>query len=397
MKKIIFIALLAAAVAAAIQSGLFPSFTGQEPEPPACAPTAVERGDVALKISGRGVLKPRQITGAAADGPGQVEEILVREGQVVKKGQNLIKVKALSSYGARYQEIRRQYTNAGARLAIAREAYEKQKQLFEAGIVSEQKVREARRAEEAAHREMDFVKERIQLFERETGFAFDAGAAAIDEVYAYITAPISGTVLAIHTVVGARVSPGGGPEVPPPLIVADLNRIVVEYEVSEIDVHKIAIGQAANIRLENRPQGVIAGKISSIASLASGHRRLLGGEGADDLVYFQVKIAMEQTVPGLKVGLPCHVDIILEKRENVLVIPVEAVARNEEGQFVFRVEEGDFARQKIETGLEDENRVEVTAGLSEGTTVCRNPLAVMEWEEQNQQRASRSFIDKWFD
>jgi len=387
LKKIIISGLLAIAFFAWFGYFTLELLSNHEPKPPTCKAVQIKRGDIHLKISGRGVIKPKQIVEIMPRRPGQVQRVMVKEGQNVRKGQKLIKIKPEPNYTLNLHDIKQHLNNSNIKLKIEKKNLERQKQLLLEGLVAQMKVEDAEKAYAAAVREANSALARSKIFKKETGLNLDTpnNDSPASHIYLFITAPISGTVLDIDTNIGEIVTSNYSYyQYNPLMIIADMSQFLIEYKLNEIDIDKIKIGQEAEIRLDSHPDTVLYGIITKVSAIASKSRERPDIIEQNDLVYFKVTILLNQSHIGLKIGMSCRVTIIYNKKENVLLAPVEAVAKNKGNKFIYTIKDGSFIRQNVITGISDENFVEIKSKLAEGTLLCSYPLTVLEWEEHGQ-------------
>ena len=183
--------------------------------------------------------------------------------------------------------------------------------------------------------------------------------------------------------------------------IGDPSEMIVESSISEVDVGRLEVGQEVKIVADSFPEDVYSGKVKYIAPAG----QILQGS---NIVTFEVKIEIEDHDAKLKPGMSCDIDIIFDTRENVLVIPVEAVyevmKKDVEGEettqvdyrVVYRWEGEDFKEVRIETGLESSTRIEIISGLSEEDEVSLE--ASMRYKEfrdkESKAEAERTIISQ---
>ncbi len=399
MKKIILSCLLAIAIFVWLGDDVLELLSGHAPEQPTCQAVQIKRGDIYLKISGRGVIKPKQIIKVIPRKTGQILKIMVKEGQTVKKGQRLIKIKPETNYTLKLYDIKQGLTDSNVKLKTTKKNLERQKQLLSEGLVAQIKVEDAEKAYAAAVRGANAALARSKIFEKDTGIKIDDlkidSPASIPQIFSYITAPISGTVLDISIHIGEIITPNPSfYQYNPPIIIADMRQFLVEYEVNEIDVDKIKIGQVAEIRLDSYPDTVFYGSITKVPAIHSQPPDRPGIRRQSNLVFFKVTILLKRADIDLKIGMSCRVNIILKKIENIQLAPVEAIAKNNGKKFIYIMKNGSFIRQIVTTGVSDENFIEIKSKLADDTLLCNHPLTVLEWEEQRRIFNQQSFIEK---
>ena len=167
-----------------------------------------------------------------------------------------------------------------------------------------------------------------------------------------LTAPIAGIVTGLTTtVVGDTVGITDG------LTVVDPQSLYFEIEVDESDVGKIRLNQPVQISLDAFESEEFSGIVQKI-----GFESRLSSTGAT--VYPVWVVFSPEALSKLRLGMNGDADIVLQRKENVLKLPIEAVV---DGEVTLTGEPE--KKVKVETGLESEMEVEITSGLSEGVKV----------------------------
>jgi HlyD family secretion protein len=176
---------------------------------------------------------------------------------------------------------------------------------------------------------------------------------------ATLLAPFDGTVIAVNIeigqVVGAGV-PGGA------IVLADLSDLYLDLTVDEVDVVRLKEGMPVEITLDALPGRSFRGHIDAIAPAAT---------EAGGAATYRVRVVLDERDPVLRAGMSANVEIEVERRENVLLVPNAAVRRDRETgrAFVYRVV-GDRAEEvEIRLGAQGETESEVLEGLQEGDRV----------------------------
>ncbi|WP_376791815.1 efflux RND transporter periplasmic adaptor subunit [Thermoflexus sp.] len=177
---------------------------------------------------------------------------------------------------------------------------------------------------------------------------------------ATLTAPFDGTVIALNIEVGQAVGagvPGGA------IVLADLSDLHLDLTVDEVDVVRLKEGMSVEITLDAMPGRTFRGHIESIAPAA-----IESGGAAT----YRVRVILDERDPALRVGMSATVEIEVERRENVLLVPNAAVRRDRETgrAFVNRVVGDRVEEVEIRLGAQGETESEVVEGLREGDVVA---------------------------
>ena len=261
-----------------------------------------------------------------------VEEVVVREGQRVTKGQVLGRF--------RQDIVSTAAASATAQLKSAAADYERQKNLLAEGAVSQRDVEAA----EATWR------------------AAQAQEAAADKRLADATvrSPGAGWVTERAVQSGSRVGSGD-----PLFVVADTRELEFEASVSSEYVRLVRPGAAVRLEVTGFESGTINGRVARVNPQADPATR-------------QVKVYV--TVPNVETrlvaGLFASGHVLTQEARRVLAVPSASVRREGDATFAWVIEGGRLAKKPVKTGLRDESRdlVEVLDGLGEGATVVVGPV-----------------------
>jgi HlyD family secretion protein len=134
----------------------------------------------------------------------------------------------------------------------------------------------------------------------------------------------------------------------------------IEVDIYEEDIVKVKIGEPVDITLTAFPDQILKGKVFSIDPA----EKLIEG-----VVYYKVTINFLELKKGIKPGMTADITIRAAKKDDVLLVPKEAV-EDIDGQRTVQIRKnGEIETRKIETGLEGEDFFEVVSGLKEGEEV----------------------------
>lgn len=180
-----------------------------------------------------------------------------------------------------------------------------------------------------------------------------------------VKAPISGVVSSRAVQKGQIISSGitnvgGGTAV---LTLSDLSRIFVLASVDESDIGRVRLDQPVDITVDAHPGMKFSGNVVRIATK---------GVNVSNVVTFEVKIEVTgENKKLLKPEMTANVQIIQQRKENVLLVPVQAVIRKEgDKRFVtVQKEAGGSEQRPVEVGISDASQMEIASGLEEDETV----------------------------
>ena len=180
-----------------------------------------------------------------------------------------------------------------------------------------------------------------------------------------ITAPISGTVITKNTKVGDKISANGNAATTL-AVIYDLSQLTFEMSVDELDVQNVKVGQTVEISADAFEGQVFSGTVTNV-SLASSY--------SNGVTNYPVTVTLDE-VGDLLPGMNVDGNIILSQAEDVLVVPVDCLMR---GNRVYVKDDSvtevqgsvpaGFRAVEVETGLMNDDYVEIVSGLSEGDEI----------------------------
>ncbi len=172
-----------------------------------------------------------------------------------------------------------------------------------------------------------------------------------------ITAPLSGIVLEKMVELGTLVGIGT-----PVAIVANTETVKVKTDIIEKDLGKVFLGQKAFIKVDAYPEEIFEGLVSKIAPAADSLSKK-----------FPLEISIDNHDQRLKPSMFARVSLEIEKKENTLKVPFEALVRSDDGEtnipMVFVVRDNQAFLMEVGVGLINETEIEVLQGLNEGDLI----------------------------
>jgi len=200
---------------------------------------------------------------------------------------------------------------------------------------------------------------------------FDLNKAVLDyEIadlavkYATIYSPIKGIVTKVDSpVAGVNITPATAT-----FIIADPEAVYFEADVDEVDVGGVKEDQPAILNLDAYPQEEIKTTVYQVGFQAKTTR---GGGTA-----FPVKIKLpDNKDQKFKLGMNGDVDIIINKKEDILVAPLSALIKRKGKYYVFLVKNGVAQKQEVQIGLKTDEEVEIVKGLRENDRIVIEKLS----------------------
>ena len=191
------------------------------------------------------------------------------------------------------------------------------------------------------------------------------------QVY-YLYSGIAGTVMDVTVQTGDSVS-----AIFPCVSISDLSKLCIRAEADETSVKKLKTGQSCTISIPALTEEQSAGTITEISPYAATSLSLLGDSGAQT----EVIVSIEGN-PALKPGYTASVRVITDICHDAVLVPFEAIAQDENNvEYVMVYRQGRAVRQNITTRYELENQAEVTSGVAGGDLLILSPDGIKEGEK----------------
>lgn len=186
-----------------------------------------------------------------------------------------------------------------------------------------------------------------------------------------IMAPEDGIIMFAKDWMGKKLSKDSeiGPWNPLIATLPDMSVVISESYIKEIDIAKVSVGDSVRITIDALPGKQFPGKIYHIATIGEEHKNF-------DMKVFKVMIRFDHSDKDLKPGMNSNNDVILEKHDNSLLVPLEAVFASNGESYVYTKKDGKWSPQVIRTGADDETNIVVLDGLTEGDKILMHKPAV---------------------
>lgn len=322
------------------------------------APGSVEATIVNTRA---GTVKSCQRSDLAPITGGQIAKIWVKEGDHVQKGQVLLELWN-QDLQAQRELAQRQLTMAQERrretcilAENARRESNRTQQLVEQGFVSSQRADDANANARSRQASCEAASTDIKRAEAQ----IRVSQAGIDRTV--IVAPFSGVIGKISGELGEFTTPSPpGIPTPPTIDLIDDSCLYVTAPMDEVDAPKIKVGQEARITLDAMPGKIFPGRIRRIAPYVTEIEKQ--ARTVDIEVDF-----LQVPADTLLVGYSADVEVVLERKDDVLRIPTQAIRQDKK---VWLVDTNDrLAEQTLETGLSNWSFTEIRTGLKAGDRV----------------------------
>lgn len=329
---------------------------------------SVVKGDVQKTVLASGALQAAEQVDIGAQVSGQIKSILVQEGQRVKKGDLLAIIDprlAETELKLAKAELENAEANLEARrinLKQLQADWERHQRLMQTHATTKKETEEAKSRLDVAKAEiriaqsnLDSARIKVEKAETELG-------------YTEIRSPLDATVISVFAQSGQTLATTQ--QVPVLMKLADIDTMKVNAKVSEADVIHIQAGAPVVFTLLGEPGYQFHGQLDAV-KLAPVHITDVT-ESANNAIYYYATFKVPNPQRKLRISMTAAVTIILDKRENVLTIPLSALGRMiAQDQYHVTVlrENGEKEQVAVKIGLKDEAKVEILEGLAEGDEV----------------------------
>lgn len=400
-------------------------------EMPKVAIDKVQRNTIAETVSASGKIQPEIEVKISPDVSGEIVGLYVKEGDKVKKGDLLVKIKPdiynslLDRSNAAMNTAKANLANAQSRLVQVESQFKKvdisftrSKKLHIDKLISDSEYESALSAYEVAKAEVDASRQSVVA----ARFNVASSQASVKESKdnldkTTIFSPVDGTISRLNVELGERVvgtSQMAGTEI---MRVANLTSMEVNVDVNENDINRISLGDTAIIEVDAFLDKKFKGIVTEIANSAS-----ILGSAVDQVTNFAVKIRIlaEEDSAGLSAkkvtvfrpGLTATVEIQTQKMVNILTVPIQAVTtrsdsdqaktpaitknktdkknaspstESENGlkECVFVFSNGKVKQVNVKTGIQDDINIEIKSGLKEGDEVVSAPYLAISKKLKN--------------
>jgi RND family efflux transporter MFP subunit len=310
----------------------------------------VTRGDIVKTVLVDGNLEMPNKAYLSFGTIGTVTEVLVSQGDNVTKDEVLARLDA-PSLESSVEMAELQVEIAENQVKAARAQYEIAQTNLDEGVLGQ--------SEDVLEQQVDMAKASWETAKLNLEIAeLNLESAKLNLDKAIIVAPFDGVVTDITITEGEEISTAT--LATPAISLVDNSEMEMRGFIDEIDVAMVKVGQAANITLDALPDEEIKGSVAFI-SLVSTIRA--------GVVSYETTITLENPVAGLRDGMSATAEVIIERRDNVLLIPNRAIRETSKNPKVVVLVDKQEEEREITLGLSDGINTEVLSGLEEGERV----------------------------
>jgi HlyD family secretion protein len=335
----------------------------------------IQRGDIEHRVVATGKIEPLSKVEIRSKVNGIIRTISVDEGDRVTKGQVIIELDrdiltsqlneaqaALEKARARYEQA--QIEASTVDLDSAQRKYDRMKKLFAQGLTSSEQIEDAQTGLEMAKQAYEAKKAAVAMAKAELSAAKAAVEMAENELrYATIVSPVDGIVLHRDVDVGSAVSSVISTLGTLLMTLGDVQEMHMVGDIDESDIGLVKEGMPARISVESYSERTFHGRVKRIAPI---------GVEKDRIMNFEIEATIEDADVPLRTNMTADAEIIVNKHENVLLVPQNALRFERSKSFVETPDPSQpTGKRRIDVtlGISGKDFSEVLSGLEEGDEV----------------------------
>lgn len=346
------------------------------------------------KVSATGKIQPELEIKLSSEVSGEIIELPIKEGQMVKKGDLLVRINpdiyqsVVKRSAASLETVRASLQQADANFKEAQENYNRNKILFDKGVISKSDWDKATSTYEVAKASRESARYNVQSAMATVTEAQDNLKKTV------IYAPTNGTISKLSVELGERVvgtMQMTGTEI---MRVANLGSMEVEVDVNENDIVKVNVGDSVNVEVDAYLKRIFKGTVTNIANTAN------STSSVDQVTNFKVKIHIEESsyqdllkdkpagYSPFRPGMTATVDILTNTKKDVVAVPISAIMIKKKSEInpntpkqdadkkqevVFVLKNGKAELRTVNTGIQDNVNIEILSGISKDETIITGP------------------------
>ena len=356
-------------------------------------PIQIEKASIRTitqSVTATGTLDPEFKVVITPEVTGEIVELPVKEGDFVKKGQLLIKIKS-DAYRAQVQQSEASLNSAKATLSMNKAQldkvtadYNRTKQLRAKNLASDSDLETAKSTYLSAKGAYEGAQAQIQQMQAALKVQLDQLSKTT------IYSPMTGTVSQLNVELGERVLGSGFSQGTNVMTISDLKSMLAVVDVDENDVVLVSPGDTARIKIDAFGDKVFKGIVYQIGNSAL----TTGTSTQDQVVNFEVKLKFLDFDNNFRPGMSCNASIETKTLNNVLSVPIQSVTArsniseakqaqntgqdnqvkkkdngNKIQEVVFVVNKNKAKAVNVKTGISDDNYIQIIDGLKQGQEV----------------------------
>lgn len=400
-----------------------------------------EKRSIIETVSASGKIQAELEVKLSSEVSGEIVSLAVKEGDVVKKGQLLCKIRpdilqsgydravaSLNTQKATLASARQQLRQAEANFKNTEASYKRSTELFKQKVLSAAEYDAAQAEYQSARANLEALRQNIIGSSYGVQQSQALVKEAADNLYrTTIYAPADGVVSKLSVELGERVvgtAQMAGTEI---MRISNLNSMEVNVNVNENDINRVSVGDLAEIEVDAFQDKKFQGKVTEIASSAN-----VVGESTDQVTNFSVKIRIlpesyaaymkdrEQAKSPFLPGLSATVDIQTEQATGITV-PIQSVTTREDltaeaknadkkdksnndgkdkpkaKEYVFTYANGLVRQVPVTTGIQNDTHILIKSGLKGNEEIVAAPFSAISKTLKDSVAVEKVSRDKLFE
>jgi HlyD family secretion protein len=378
--------------------------------------------DINEVVSASGKIKPEVEVKISSEVSGEIVELPIKEGDIVKKGQLLCRIRpdilksgferAVASYNSQKASVgnaSQMLAQAQANYANSAAKYKRTKELYDNKVVTASEFDAAKAEYQGAKANIEALKQSVVGSQ----YGLAQSQASVKEAQdnlakTSIYSPVDGVVSKLSVEKGERVVGTAQMTGTDIMTISDLSKMDVNVDVNENDINRVGLGDSSKIEIDAFNDKTFAGVVYEIGSSAN-----VVGTNADQVTNFTVKVRINpESYKDLinkspnghspfRPGLTATVDI-QTNHTHALSVPIQSVTTREEKkddgmkkkddsdnstdkkkigavtkEYVFVYKGGKVSQVAVTTGIQDDTNIQILTGLKEGDEVVAGPYSAI--------------------
>jgi|TARA_B100001142_G_scaffold318796_1_gene361391 HlyD family secretion protein len=340
-----------------------------------------ERRDIIETVSASGKIQPEIEVKISPDVSGEIVELLVQEGDIVDKGDLLLKIKPdiyksiLERSRATVNTAKSNLAKSKAQYAEQRANYSRNKRLYNQQAISLSDYEQI----ESAYKIATYNVESSEYAVNSAQASLNEAKENLDKTSIY--APVNGTISILNVELGERVVGTGQMSGTELMRIANLNAMEVAVEVNENDIIRVNIGDTSIIEVDAFLGNKFKGVVTEIASSAN-----VTGVSADQVTNFKVKIRILNSA-NFRPGMTASVEVKTNLVEDVVSVPIQAVTtrkdtsydkeKNNKIECVFLYEDNLAKFSLVKTGIQNDRYIQIIEGVLDEDILIIGPYSLV--------------------
>jgi HlyD family secretion protein len=290
---------------------------------------AVEKRDLVASVTASGQVQPRTKVDVASDISGRIVQLAVKEGQMVTKGQFLLRIDP-STYEAAVQRAEASVASARAQMAQSNASYLQAKRNYDRSL----EIRKAN-AQLVSDEQLEQLKTQAEVNQallESARFTVDQASAALRDARSNlakttIMAPMSGRITRLNVEQGETAVPGTfSKDAALLLTISDMSVLETLVKVDETDVARISVGDSAQVQIDAFPDTTFTGRVVEISNSSV---KGVAQQASDQAIDYEVTIQLDAPPAETRPDFSATAKIVTDSRDEALSIPIIALTVRE--------------------------------------------------------------------